>query len=50
MADALQRLDVFTPDQAKGKKLPVLLFVHGGGFTRGEARRLLSRQYHRVGG
>jgi dipeptidyl aminopeptidase/acylaminoacyl peptidase len=21
---------VFTPDKAKGKKLPVLLFVHGG--------------------
>ena len=35
-SDALQRLDVFTPDEAKGKKLPVLLFVHGGGFTRGD--------------
>ena len=35
-SDALQRLDVFTPDGAKGKKLPVLLFVHGGGFTRGD--------------
>ena len=35
-SDALQRLDVFTPDDAKGKKLPVLLFVHGGGFTRGD--------------
>ena len=29
-------VDVFTPDGAKGKKLPVLLFVHGGGFTRGD--------------
>jgi len=35
-SDPLQKLDVFTPDGAKGKKLPVLLFVHGGGFTRGD--------------
>ena len=40
-SDPLQKLDVFTPDGAQpssgnmGKKLPVLLFVHGGGFTRG---------------
>jgi acetyl esterase len=40
--DPLQTLDVFTPDNAqassgnKGKTLPVLLFVHGGGFTRGD--------------
>jgi len=35
-SDNLQKLDVFTPDGAKGGKLPVLLFVHGGGFTRGD--------------
>ena len=35
-SDPLQKLDVFTRDGAKGKKLPVLLFVHGGGFTRGD--------------
>jgi triacylglycerol lipase len=35
-ADRLQKLDVFTPDGAQGKRLPVLLFVHGGGFTRGD--------------
>ena len=35
-SDALQKLDVFTPDGAKARKLPVLLFVHGGGFTRGD--------------
>src|SRR5262249_37345075 len=35
-SDPLQKLDVFTTDRAKGKKLPVLLFVHGGGFTRGD--------------
>ena len=34
--DPLQKLDVFTPDGAKGKRLSVLLFVHGGGFTRGD--------------
>jgi acetyl esterase/lipase len=35
-SDRLQKLDVFAADGAKGKKLPVLLFVHGGGFTRGD--------------
>ncbi len=35
-SDSLQKLDVFAPDSAKGKKLAVLLFVHGGGFTRGD--------------
>jgi len=35
-SDPLQRLDVFAPDGATDKKLPVLLFVHGGGFTRGD--------------
>ncbi len=34
--DPLQKLDVFAPDGAGGRKLPVLLFVHGGGFTRGD--------------
>jgi len=34
--DILQKLDVFAPDGTKAKKLPVLLFVHGGGFTRGD--------------
>ena len=40
-SDPVQKLDVFAPDGAQpssgnmGKKLPVLLFVHGGGFTRG---------------
>ena len=35
-SDPLQKLDVFAPDGAQGKKLPVLLFVHGGGFIRGD--------------
>lgn len=37
-ADPLQKLDVYAPQGAQGKKLPVLLFVHGGGFTRGSKR------------
>lgn len=41
-SDPLQKLDVFAPEGAQsssgngGKGLPVLLFVHGGGFTRGD--------------
>ena len=35
-SDPLQKLDVFAPNGAKGKTLPVLLFVHGGGFVRGD--------------
>ena len=34
-ADPLQRLDVYAPETG-GEALPVLLFVHGGGFTRGD--------------
>ena len=37
-ADPLQKLDVYAPEGAAGKRLPVLLFVHGGGFTRGDKR------------
>ena len=33
--DPLQKLDLYIPEGAKGP-LPVLLFVHGGGFTRGD--------------
>jgi triacylglycerol lipase len=34
-ADPLQKLDLYIP-QTKGANRPVLLFVHGGGFTRGD--------------
>ena len=34
-ADPLQKLDVFVPE-GRHANLPVLLFVHGGGFTRGD--------------
>lgn len=32
------RLDVYQPAGARGRRLPVLLFVHGGGFTAGDKR------------
>lgn len=34
-SDPLHKLDVYRPD-APGEKRPVLLFVHGGGFVRGD--------------
>lgn len=35
---ALERqvLDVYTPDDAKGKMLPVLFWIHGGGWQQGD--------------
>ena len=36
-ADPMQKLDVFTGGQGAGK--PILLYVHGGGFTRGDKHR-----------
>lgn len=35
-SDPLQKLDVYRPAGSVGGKRPVLLFVHGGGFTRGD--------------
>ncbi len=34
-SDPLQKLDVYAPTPSRGKRT-VLLFVHGGGFTRGD--------------
>ena len=34
--EPLQKLDVYRSDKLAGARLPVLLFVHGGGFTRGD--------------
>ena len=36
--DPLQKLDVFSPSAKASKPLPVLLFVHGGGFVRGDKK------------
>src|SRR5579884_1619783 len=35
-SDPLQILDVFTPQPKPARAAPVLLFVHGGGFVRGD--------------
>lgn len=37
-ADPLQKLDVFAPTAKPAKPRPVLLFVHGGGFVRGDKK------------
>src|SRR5258706_203989 len=34
-ADERQKLDVFAPEKSPGRTLPVVLFVHGGGFVAG---------------
>ena len=51
--DARNRLDIFTPLTGTGP-LPVLLFVHGGAFMRGDRRigdgTCLSRQLQRQPG
>ncbi len=37
-SDPLQKLDVFAPTAKPAKPRPVLLFVHGGGFVRGDKK------------
>ena len=36
--DPRHRLDVFTPQTADAAPRPVFLFIHGGGFVRGDKR------------
>jgi len=46
-SDVRQRLDVFSP-QAAGPPRPVLIFVHGGGFTEGDKHRPGSPFYDNI--
>ncbi len=45
--DPLQKLDVLTAEGAKGKR-PVVVFVHGGGFTGGDKLQAPSPFYENV--
>ena len=47
--DARNRLDVFAPEQPGGGRRPVLLFVHGGGFTGGDKSQPDSPFYDNIG-
>jgi triacylglycerol lipase len=44
----LQRLDVFTSEPDPGRGKPILIFVHGGGFTGGDKHRALDFSYDNV--
>jgi triacylglycerol lipase len=43
------RLDIFAPEQRGATPLPVLVFVHGGGFTMGDKTAPGSPMYDNVG-
>ena len=45
-SDPLQKLDMFTSGQGAGK--PILIYVHGGGFTRGDKHRAGEFMYDNV--
>ena len=44
--DAAQKVDIFTSGQGSGK--PILIYVHGGGFTRGDKHPPGSFMYDNV--
>src|SRR4051812_47235840 len=46
--DPLQTLDVFTAAPTPGAPKPVVIFVHGGGFERGDKRRPDSPFYDNI--
>jgi triacylglycerol lipase len=48
-SDARHRLDVFAPERAVGARLPVLMFVHGGGFIAGDKTTPGSPFYDNLG-
>jgi triacylglycerol lipase len=47
--DERQKLDVFAPEKTAGRALPVVIFVHGGGFVAGAKSRPGTPFYQNVG-
>ena len=39
-------LNVFVPEAERGEKLPVLVWIHGGGYTGGEIEHLTVSESH----
>jgi acetyl esterase/lipase len=48
-ADERQKLDVFAPEKSAGRTLPVVIFVHGGGYVGGAKTRPGLPFYQNVG-
>jgi len=46
--DPLEKLDVFTAAPTPGAPKPVVIFIHGGGFERGDKRRPDSPFYDNI--
>jgi acetyl esterase len=47
--DERHRLDVYEPSEKTGKPMPILVFVHGGGFTTGDKSIARTPFYDNVG-
>jgi acetyl esterase len=45
-ADPLQRLDIYQPLASPGALAPVLIFLHGGGFIRGDKQERINAGIH----
>ncbi|CAJ1364354.1 unnamed protein product [Effrenium voratum] len=48
-AHSSQHLDVYAPEDAEGEKLPVVIFLHGGGWRRGSRRSNVFHFFQNVG-
>src|SRR5205807_7687434 len=46
--DPLQKLDLFTAAPTPGAPMPVVVFIHGGGFERGDKRQPGSPFYDNI--
>jgi len=47
--DARHRLDVYEPEKKAGEPLPVFVFIHGGGFVRGDKTAAGTPFYDNIG-